>query len=89
MNTICFGSEWSAGKESICNMGDLGWEDPLEKGKAIHSSILAWRIPRGRKELDRTEQLSLSPHIAGFPAGASGKEPICQCRKHKRQEIWF
>ena len=22
----------------------LGWEDPLEKGKAIHSSILAWRI---------------------------------------------
>ena len=23
----------------------LGWEDPLEKGMAIHSSILAWRIP--------------------------------------------
>ena len=23
----------------------LGWEDPLEEGKAIHSSILAWRIP--------------------------------------------
>ena len=23
-----------------------GWEDPLEKGKATHSSILAWRIPR-------------------------------------------
>ena len=22
-----------------------GWEDPLEKGKATHSSILAWRIP--------------------------------------------
>ena len=22
----------------------LGWEDPLEKGKATHSSILAWRI---------------------------------------------
>ena len=22
----------------------LGWEDPREKGKAIHSSILAWRI---------------------------------------------
>ena len=21
----------------------LGWEDPLEKGKATHSSILAWR----------------------------------------------
>ena len=23
----------------------LGWEDALEKGMAIHSSILAWRIP--------------------------------------------
>ena len=23
----------------------LGWENPLEKGMATHSSILAWRIP--------------------------------------------
>ena len=37
----------------------LSWEDPLEKGKATHSSILAWRIPCGHKELDTTEQLSL------------------------------
>ena len=36
----------------------LGWEDPLENGKATHSSSLAWRI---RKELDMTEQLLLSP----------------------------
>ena len=28
----------------------LGWEDPLEKGMATHSSILAWRIP-GTEEL--------------------------------------
>ena len=34
----------------------LGWEDPLEMGKAIHSSILAWRIPwMGRKESTTTE----------------------------------
>ena len=40
------------GKESICNAGDagdkgliLGWEDPLEKVMAPHSSILAWKIP--------------------------------------------
>ena len=43
----------------------LGWEDPLEKGKATHSSILAWRIhgrysPWSHKESDTTEQLSLS-----------------------------
>ena len=25
-------------------VGSLRWEDPLEKGKATHSSILAWRI---------------------------------------------
>ena len=23
----------------------LSWEDPLEKGKATHSTILSWRIP--------------------------------------------
>ena len=37
----------------------LGWEDPLEKGKAAHSSILAWRIPRntvhGVAESETTE----------------------------------
>ena len=26
----------------------LGWEDPLEEGMAVHSSILAWRIPMDR-----------------------------------------
>ena len=26
----------------------LGWEDPLEKGMATHSRILAWRIPMDR-----------------------------------------
>ena len=35
----------------------LGSEDPLEKGKAPHSSILAWRI---RRESDTTKWLSLS-----------------------------
>ena len=48
----------------------LGQEDPLEKGKATHSSILTWRIqwiaqrnlagysPWGHKESDTTEQLN-------------------------------
>ena len=26
-------------------VGSLGCKDPLEKGMAIHSSLLAWRIP--------------------------------------------
>ena len=60
------------GKESACNVGDwvqsLGQEDPLEKGMAAHSSILAWRIPWtkesgrpqpwGHKESDMTEPLN-------------------------------
>ena len=37
----------------------LEWEDPLEKGKATHSSILAWRIPWTiQSELDMTESLT-------------------------------
>ena len=35
----------SDNKESTCNAGDLGQEDPLEKGMTIHSSLLAWRVP--------------------------------------------
>ena len=41
----------------------LDWDDPLEKGKATRSSVLAWRIPGtvlGRKESDTTERLSLT-----------------------------
>ena len=38
----------SEGKASACNAGDwvrsLGWEDPLEKEMATHSSTLAWKI---------------------------------------------
>ena len=33
----------------------LGWDDPLEKGKAKHSNILAWRIPWDGKESYMTE----------------------------------
>ena len=38
----------------------LGWDNPLEKGKATHFSILAWRSSWGHKESDMTEWLSLS-----------------------------
>ena len=42
----------SDGKESICNVGDLGLipglENLLEVGIETHSSILAWKIPMDR-----------------------------------------
>ena len=52
----------------------LGREDPLEKGMAFHSSILAWRIPWTEEpggglqsialqKLDMAEQLTLSLHF--------------------------
>ena len=36
----------------------LGWEDPLEKGMATHSSILAYRIPR-TEELGGLQSMGL------------------------------
>ena len=51
----------------------LGWEDPLEKGMATHSSILAWRIPWTEepcrpqsKESNTTEQLTMIPTVGGY-----------------------
>ena len=35
----------SDSKESAYDAGDLGWEDPLEKGIATHYRILAWETP--------------------------------------------
>ena len=49
----------------------LGQKDPLEKGMATYSSILAWRIPRGCKESDMTEWLSLS--FWELPAASVGQ----------------
>ena len=58
---------WSAGKESVIWetwVRSLGWEDPLEKEMATHSSILAWRIlwteePSGLQFME-SQTLSLS-----------------------------
>ena len=57
----------------------LGWEDPLEKEMAAHSSILAWSIPMDRgawqstvhsiAKTQTTERLSAEVYI--WPASAS------------------
>ena len=47
----------------------LGWENPLEKGKATHSSILAWRVRH-----------NWAAKCLGFPAGLESKASVClQC----------
>ena len=78
----------------------LGWEEPLEKEMATHSSTTAWKIlwteepgrlqSMGSQRLGHDWATSLhftSLHFAlrmGLLGGASDKEPACQCRRHKR-----
>ena len=59
----------------------LGWEDPLEKAMATHSSTLAWKIPwteepgglqsMGSQESDTTERLHFK-YSLDFPGGSDG-----------------
>ena len=66
----------------------LGQEDLLEKGMVTHSNILAWKIPWtedpgglqsiGCKELDTTEQLTLSTHIQNYKMIMEYKSPVYQ-----------
>ena len=65
---------WDPRQPPACNVGDLdsipGWEDPLEKVMATHSSILAWEIPwteepgrlqsTGLQRVNTTEWLTLT-----------------------------
>ena len=54
-------------------MQELGWEDPLEKEMAIHSSTIAWKTHGlrslagcslwGRKESDTTERLHFTSPV--------------------------
>jgi len=70
----------SAGKKNLPAMQEtwvwsLGWEDPLEKGMATHSSILAWRIlwteEPGRLEFMGLQRIRHSwvTNIHGFLGG--------------------
>ena len=61
----------------------LGWENPLEKGKATHSSILAWEIPWTetgrlyspwhRRESNTTQRLA---HILAQSQGVTTKNEL-------------
>ena len=63
----------------------LGWEDPLEKGMATHSSNLAWRIS-WTEEPGRLQSMGLQGFRVieqqqsaywGFPGGSDRKEFAC------------
>ena len=57
----------------------LGREDPLEKGMATRSRILAWRTPYSpwsRKESDTTERLSLTLTPVFLPGESHGQRSL-------------
>ena len=69
----------------------LGQEDPLEKGMATHSSILAWRIP-WTEEPGGLQSVGLQrvghdwsnlACLHRLPSWHNGKESAYQCRRHK------
>ena len=62
----------------------LGWEDALEKGKATHSSILAWRIPwtvesMGSQGVRHDRETSLSLSLLLPPQPGTGFRVRIQC----------
>ena len=71
----------------------LGWEDPLEKEMATHSSILAWKIPwmeepgelqsMGLKESDTTEQLHFLFFLFLFITSKYILNPVSSTKLHK------
>ena len=71
----------------------LGWEDPLEKEMATHSSILAWRIPMdrgawqaiqsmGSQESDATQRLN-HHHATPLTTGLKHVSQLSICKWHK------
>ena len=70
----------SDGKASACNAGDqvqsLGWEDPLEKEMATHSSTLAWKTA-WTEESSRLQSMEFSrpEYWSGYPFPSPGDLP--------------
>ena len=71
----------------------LGWEDALGEGKGYplqysglenSTDCIAHGVAKSRTRLSDF-------HFLGFPGGASGKEPACQCRRYERYwfNLWF
>ena len=71
----------------------LGWEDPLEKEMATHSSILAWKIPwmeepgglqsMGSPRVGHTEQLHVHFSLSCIGEG-NGNQLQCSCLENPR-----
>ena len=61
----------------------LGWEDPLEKGKATHSSILAWRSLGVTKSRTRLSEFHFQGENQGLSPGAHQYLEVKEMRQIK------
>ena len=95
----------SDGRESTCCARDPGsilvWEDPLEKGMATHSSILAWGIPwkeepgslwfMGLKRVEYNQRTNIYSHRVGYEGWARTeghlKESLPRNRGKRTQNV--
>ena len=73
---------WNLPAKKKIQVWSLGWEDPLEKGMATHSKILAWRIPRteesGRlQSMELQSQTGLSDQHFHFPGAMKKTKQNC------------
>ena len=70
-------------------------EDPLEEGMAVHSSILAWRIPRdeGTRESDMTLRLDNNNSLGySRTPGTGSREVLEDCdsvKKNSLTHLWL
>ena len=83
----------SDSKESAYNSGDLGWEDPPEKGMADYplqyscqeDSTPGMLQPMGLQKLDTTERLTLSPLRGNFVSTS-----VMTAESHQVEDLgWF
>ena len=80
----------SPGKESACHAGDLGLIRGLErspgegKGYPLQYSVVEHSVDYTVCGITKSQTRLSDVHFMGFPGGASGKEPACQCRRYKR-----
>ena len=71
--------------KTLASVGSLGREDPLEKGMATHSSILAWRIPwteePGRLQSTRLQRIGHAWATNTPQAFGKGNGNLLQCSR--------
>ena len=57
----------------------------LDSSYDFHTGIFVFLLPENKQPAAKI--ILVRVHVGGFPDSASGKEPVCQWRRHKRHEF--